>query len=70
MMKPATLLIPVSDVNLGLEWYKRAFPEAESIRLEKFDFTLLKIKDFILEIVQADARDIADSLLRIISGNL
>ncbi|MEX0447187.1 glyoxalase/bleomycin resistance/dioxygenase family protein [Xenorhabdus sp. SGI246] len=54
MMKPATLLIPVPDVNLGLEWYKRAFPGVESIYLEEFDFTLLKIKDFILEVVQAD----------------
>ncbi|PHM65418.1 Var1 [Xenorhabdus stockiae] len=56
MIKPATLLIPVPDVSQGLEWYKQAFPEAESIYLKEFNFTILKIRNFILEIVQADEK--------------
>ncbi|PHM38832.1 glyoxalase/bleomycin resistance/dioxygenase family protein [Xenorhabdus innexi] len=56
MIKPATLLIPVPDVTQGLEWYKQAFPDAKSIYLEEFNFTILKIGGFILEIVQADEK--------------
>ncbi len=55
-MKPATLLIPVSDVKTGLEWYKRAFPSARAIYLIEFDFTVLEIDGFSIDIVQADEK--------------
>ncbi|AKH65269.1 hypothetical protein VY86_19860 [Photorhabdus thracensis] len=53
-MKPIALLIHVPNVKAGLDWYKKAFPEARSVYLEEFDFTVLKINGFSLEIVQAD----------------
>ncbi|OTA16461.1 Var1 [Xenorhabdus vietnamensis] len=55
-MKPATLLIPVPDVEAGLAWYKRAFPVARTVYLAEFDFTVLEIGDFSLDIVQADEK--------------
>ena len=55
-VKPAMILIPVEDVSAGLAWYQRAFPEAHAEYLKDFDFTVLKLGDFQLEIVQADAK--------------
>ncbi|AYA39712.1 glyoxalase/bleomycin resistance/dioxygenase family protein [Xenorhabdus nematophila] len=55
-MKPATLLIPVPDVKAGLEWYQCAFPSARSVYLAEFDFTVLELGDFSLDIVQADEK--------------
>lgn len=55
-MKPFSLLIPVPDVPKGLAWYQKAFPMAEAIYLPEFDFTLLQIDDFQIEIVQADQK--------------
>ncbi|CDG17070.1 Var1 [Xenorhabdus doucetiae] len=55
-MKPATLLIPVPDVEAGLAWYKRAFPAARVVYVAEFDFTVLEIGDFSLDIVQADKK--------------
>lgn len=53
-IKPFSLLIPVPDVPKGLAWYQKAFPMAEAIYLPGFDFTLLQIGNFQIEIVQAD----------------
>jgi len=55
-MKPAALLVYVPDVKLGLAWYQKAFPSAKAVYLEKFDFTVLNLDDFSLEIVQADEK--------------
>lgn len=53
-MKPFSLLIPVPDVAEGLAWYQKAFPMAKAHYLPEFEFTLLTIGDFQIEIVQAD----------------
>lgn len=55
-IKPAALLIHVPDVREGLKWYKKAFPMAIETYLLEFDFTLLMIGEFSIEIVQADAK--------------
>lgn len=55
-MKPFSLLIPVPNISEGLTWYQKAFPMAEAIYLAEFNFTLLKIGDFQIEIVQADEK--------------
>ena len=54
LSKPVAILIHVPDVKLGLEWYKHAFPAAETEYLAESDFTTLNINGFSLEIVQAD----------------
>ncbi|HCG7016177.1 TPA: glyoxalase/bleomycin resistance/dioxygenase family protein, partial [Vibrio parahaemolyticus] len=53
-MNPSAVLVHVSDVTKGLEWYKKAFPEAVPVYHPDFDFTALDINGFSLEIVQAD----------------
>ncbi len=55
-MKPSALLVYVDDCEAGLRWYQRAFPEAKRVELPEFDFTLLKIGEFALEVVQADSK--------------
>nr|WP_270049283.1 VOC family protein [Ignatzschineria rhizosphaerae] len=56
VMTPIAVLIHVQNVQEGLKWYKKAFPMAEEIYLPAFDFTLLSIGTFSIEIVQADAK--------------
>ncbi len=53
-MKPIALLIHVTDVVSGIDWYRKAFPEAKPVYLEKFNLTVLDINGFMIEIVQAD----------------
>ncbi|USD67427.1 glyoxalase/bleomycin resistance/dioxygenase family protein [Vibrio sp. SCSIO 43136] len=53
-MKPAALLIPVPNVKVGVDWYLKAFPKAKPRYLPDFDFTVLDIGDFAIEVVQAD----------------
>ncbi|NRA18551.1 MAG: glyoxalase/bleomycin resistance/dioxygenase family protein [Oceanospirillaceae bacterium] len=53
-MKPIALLVYVCDVKAGLAWYQKAFPEAKAVYLEEFDFTIVNLHGFSLEIVQAD----------------
>lgn len=55
-MIPSALLIHVPEVQAGLVWYQQAFPEAEMIYLPEFDFTVLNLGGFSLEIVQADEK--------------
>ncbi|MBF4269698.1 glyoxalase/bleomycin resistance/dioxygenase family protein [Vibrio anguillarum] len=40
----------------GLAWYQKAFPEAVSVYHPEFDFTVLDLNGFSLEIVQADEK--------------
>lgn len=53
---PTAILIHVPDVPVGLAWYQRAFPQAIAEYLPEFDFTLLHVGDFTIEIVQADEK--------------
>ncbi|MCW2254704.1 putative enzyme related to lactoylglutathione lyase [Providencia alcalifaciens] len=55
-IKPTVVLIHVPNVADGLAWYKKAFPNAIAEYLPKFDFTLLHVGNFTIEIVQADAK--------------
>ncbi|MCG7497462.1 glyoxalase/bleomycin resistance/dioxygenase family protein [Vibrio sp. Of7-15] len=55
-MRPAAVLVHVPDVSLGLKWYQKAFPMAKSTYLDEFEFTVLDINGFALEIVQADEK--------------
>ncbi|RSD31682.1 VOC family protein [Vibrio pectenicida] len=54
MHKPVALLVHVPDVSQGFKWYQKAFPFASSRYLPEFDFTVLDIEGFSLELVQAD----------------
>ncbi|WP_341663251.1 glyoxalase/bleomycin resistance/dioxygenase family protein [Vibrio sp.] len=56
MHNPVALLVHVPDVSVGLKWYQKAFPLASPRYLPEFDFTVLDIKGFSLEIVQADSK--------------
>ncbi len=55
-MNPSAVLVHVPDVAKGLEWYKKAFPESVSVYHPDFDFTVLDLNGFSLEIVQADEK--------------
>lgn len=55
-LNPIAVLVHVPDVPLGLTWYQKAFPMAESKYLAEFEFTVLNINGFSLEIVQADEK--------------
>lgn len=55
-MKPVAVLIHVPDIALGLDWYQKAFPMAVSSYSSEFDFTILTINGFSIEIVQADEK--------------
>lgn len=55
-MKPTALLVHAPDVEAGLDWYQKAFPMAEPVYLPDYDFTLLRLGDFVIELVQADAK--------------
>ncbi|OWH84817.1 glyoxalase [Vibrio cholerae O139] len=56
IMNPSAVLVHVPDVAKGLEWYKKAFPEAVPVYHHDFDFTALDLNGFSLEIVQADKK--------------
>ncbi len=56
IMIPSAVLVHVPDVAKGLIWYKKAFPEAVPIYHSDFDFTVLDLNGFSLEIVQADEK--------------
>ncbi len=53
---PVAVLVHVSDVKSGLAWYQKAFPEAVLVYHPEFDFTVLDLNGFSLEIVQADEK--------------
>ncbi|MEX6017098.1 VOC family protein [Providencia vermicola] len=53
---PAAILIHVPNVSVGLAWYQQAFSQAVAEYLPEFDFTLLHIGNFTIEIVQADEK--------------
>lgn len=55
-MIPSAVLVHVPDVAKGLEWYKKAFPEAVPVHHPSCDFTVLDLNGFSLEIVQADKK--------------
>ncbi len=53
-MTPVAVLVYVPDVEVGLQWYQQAFPEAVQMHLPDFDFTVLDVNGFSIEIVQSD----------------
>ncbi|MBY8074045.1 glyoxalase/bleomycin resistance/dioxygenase family protein [Vibrio fluvialis] len=55
-MAPSAVLIHVPDVQAGLAWYQKAFPQAMPVFLDEFDFTILDMQGFSIEIVQADEK--------------
>jgi len=55
-MKPSAIMIHVQNIEEGLAWYEKAFPNAKREHIDSFDFTLLKVDDFDLEIVRADEK--------------
>ncbi|MGG4663796.1 VOC family protein [Providencia vermicola] len=55
-LKPTAILIHVPDVQAELAWYQQAFPQARTEYLPEFDFTLLHVGDFTIEVVQADEK--------------
>ncbi|EID7758613.1 glyoxalase/bleomycin resistance/dioxygenase family protein [Vibrio parahaemolyticus] len=55
-MTPAAVLVHVPNVKQGLDWYQKAFPEATPVYHSNFDFTVLDLNGFSIEIVQADEK--------------
>ncbi|AOW84055.1 VOC family protein [Vibrio mimicus] len=55
-MTPVAVLVHVPDVAAGLEWYQKAFSEAVPVYHPEFDFTVLDLNGFSLEIVQSDEK--------------
>lgn len=55
-MFPTALLVHVPDVEKGLKWYRKAFPDAVEIYHQEFDFRVLSVNGFSLEVVQADGK--------------
>lgn len=55
-MTPAAVLVHVPNVAKGLEWYQNAFPDATPIYYPEFNFTVLDIDGFSIEVVQADEK--------------
>lgn len=55
-MTPVSVLVHVPNVPKGLEWYQKAFPEATPIYHPEFDFTVLDLGGFSIEVVQADEK--------------
>jgi predicted enzyme related to lactoylglutathione lyase len=52
----AAVMIHVPDAKTGLDWYRKAFPEATTIHLPEFKFECLNINGINLEIVPADEK--------------
>jgi hypothetical protein len=46
VMNPIAVLIHVSDVQLGFEWYKTAFPAAVEDKLEGCPLSVLRFNGF------------------------
>ena len=55
-MQPIALMIPVPDWEAGIAWYQRAFPDAELISLPEFGFRVLRLGDFLIEVVSSDEK--------------
>lgn len=55
-MFPTAVLVHVPDVEKGLGWYRKAFPDAVEIYHLEFDFRFLSVNGFSLEVVQADGK--------------
>ncbi|RXJ74356.1 glyoxalase/bleomycin resistance/dioxygenase family protein [Veronia nyctiphanis] len=53
-MKPTAILFHVPHVDQGIEWYKKAFPNAKFIYLPDLDFVALDSEGFSIEIIQGD----------------
>jgi predicted enzyme related to lactoylglutathione lyase len=52
----SAVMCHVPDVEAGLQWYQRAFPNSERKRLEAFDFEYLCVGGIHLEIVPSDEK--------------
>ncbi|EKO3518250.1 hypothetical protein LA983_002700 [Vibrio fluvialis] len=55
-MAPSAVPIHVPDVQAGFAWYQKAFTQATPVFLDEFDFTVLDMQGFSIEIVQADEK--------------
>ncbi len=54
--KITAVMVHVPDLNVGLSWYMKAFPEASHIKLPEFDFEYLNLNGINIEIVKADEK--------------
>ena len=52
----SAVMVHVADISAGLEWFGRAFPNAQRMRVENSDFEFLAIDSIRLEIVRADEK--------------
>lgn len=55
-MHPLAILIHVPDVEIGLDWYRNAFPMAITKIVNENGFAVLDINGFFVEIVQSDSK--------------
>lgn len=54
--KISAVMVHVPDLNYGLNWYMKAFPEAKLIKLSEFDFEYLNLNGINIEVVKADEK--------------
>ncbi|PVZ66725.1 VOC family protein [Pelagibaculum spongiae] len=55
-VKPAALFLYVDNIPAALDWYQKAFPRAQRNYVAEFDFTVLDIDGFQLEMVPSDSK--------------
>ena len=52
----AAVIIHIPDWEVGLQWYKKAFPEAKLVEYPEFNFRCLQLNGINIECVQADEK--------------
>jgi predicted enzyme related to lactoylglutathione lyase len=52
----SAVMVHVPDWEKGLEWYGRAFPEAQKVHLPEFKFSCLELNGIRIEVVTADEK--------------
>ena len=51
------VMVHVTDISAGLEWFGRAFPNAQRMRVENSDFEFLAIDSVRLEFLRSASSD-------------
>jgi len=55
-LQPVAILIHVPDVEIGVRWYRKAFPDAIPRKIDGTDFMVLELDGFSIEIVKSDLK--------------
>ena len=55
-MQPLAIMIHVPEVDAGIAWYTKAFPQAKKVLLPGSGIDALKIGNFLIEVVESDEK--------------